>query len=105
MLRYRPGDEYRPHLDTLPGVANQRAVTVLTYLNDGYAGGQTCFTELGITVEGKRGDALVFVNIDDDGLPDPRLRHAGLPVVQGTKWLASRWIRQAPYDSWSDRPA
>ena len=103
VLRYTPGDEYKPHLDTLPGVPNQRAVTVLTYLNDGYAGGATAFTELGLAFEGKRGDVLVFDNVDGEGRPDPRTRHAGAPVTKGVKWLCSRWIRAAPYDPWTDK--
>ena len=103
VLRYQPGDEYRPHLDTLPAATNQRAVTVLTYLNDGYAGGGTAFTELGLAFEGKRGDVLVFDNVDGEGRPDPRARHAGLPVTRGVKWLCSRWIRAVPHDPWTDR--
>ncbi|MFY0022539.1 hypothetical protein ABTQ05_21660, partial [Acinetobacter baumannii] len=33
ILRYRPGQQYRPHLDTLPGERNQRVATMLIYLN------------------------------------------------------------------------
>lgn len=103
VLRYQPGDEYRAHLDTLPGVDNQRHTTVLTYLNDDYDGGATLFTESGLTVKGKRGDVLVFRNLDSAGRPDPATRHAGTPVTRGTKWLSSCWIRQYAYDSWSAR--
>ncbi|HPU16546.1 MAG TPA: 2OG-Fe(II) oxygenase, partial [Polymorphobacter sp.] len=103
VLRYQPGDEYRAHLDTLPGVDNQRHTTVLTYLNDDYDGGATVFTESGLEVKGKRGDVLVFRNLDSAGQLDPVTRHAGTPVTQGTKWLSSCWIRQRAYDSWSAR--
>ncbi|MGL4540908.1 MAG: 2OG-Fe(II) oxygenase [Polymorphobacter sp.] len=103
VLRYHPGDEYRPHLDTLPGVDNQRHTTVLTYLNDDYGGGATVFTESGLEVQGKRGDVLVFRNLDSAGRPDPATRHAGAPVTRGTKWLSSCWIRQRAYDSWGAR--
>lgn len=102
MLRYAPGQEYRPHVDALPGVANQRLWTMLVYLNDGYRGGETDFPELGITIGGAMGDALLFRNLDDDGRPDPLTRHAGLPVTSGTKWLATRWIRQAAYHPWDE---
>lgn len=105
MLRYAPGEEYRPHLDALDGVANQRLWTMLVYLNDGYAGGETRFDELAIAAKGEAGDALIFRNADADGRSDQRTRHAGLPVTSGVKWLATRWIREAPYSPWEEARA
>lgn len=99
VLRYRGGQEYRPHFDALPGAANQRSLTALIYLNEDYAGGETLFDRLELSVRGRMGDALVFDNIDAEGLGDERSRHAGLPVSGGEKWLATRWIRQRPYDA------
>ena len=99
LLRYAVGQQYKPHLDTLPGVDNQRAVTVLLYLNDAFAGGETWFKG-GLTLRGRTGDAIVFRNLDD-GQIDRRTEHAGLPVTSGTKWLATRWIRQRSFDPWS----
>jgi prolyl 4-hydroxylase len=93
VLRYQPGQQYRPHLDALPGLENQRVMTALVYLNDDYRGGETAFTRLGKTVKGQKGDVLVFRNIRPDGSPDPLSEHAGLPVTSGVKYLASRWIR------------
>jgi len=101
VLHYAPGQQYRPHLDALPHTANQRTHTVLIYLNQGYAGGGTQFLENGMTVAGKLGDAILFRNVLADGAPDPRSRHAGLPVQTGTKWLATRWIRAHAHDVWS----
>jgi prolyl 4-hydroxylase len=98
ILRYTPGQEFKPHFDALPGVTNQRVLTALCYLNDGYAGGETVFPELGITVRGQAGDVLFFGNADAGGRGDPRTKHAGLPVTAGVKWLASRWIRQRDFD-------
>lgn len=100
MLRYSPGQEYRPHIDALPGAANQRLWTVLVYLNDGYDGGETVFPDLGLRFRGNVGDALVFRNLTDDCRPDVRTRHAGLPVTGGVKWLATRWIRSSAYSPW-----
>ena len=102
VLRYARSEEYRPHIDALPGVANQRIWTVLLYLNQGYDGGATQFDLAEVEFRGSEGDALVFRNVDDDGRPDPRTRHAGLPVTGGTKWLATRWIRAAAYHPWTD---
>ena len=94
VLRYRPGQEYRPHFDALPATDNQRILTMLVYLNTGYGGGETKFLASGLTFKGEPGDALLFWNADGKGSPDPDARHAGLPVTSGEKLLASRWIRQ-----------
>ena len=97
ILRYTPGQEFRPHLDAIAGADNQRQWTALIYLNDAFGGGETTFPEIGITMIGRPGDCLIFRVCAPDGTADQRLRHAGLPVTQGVKWLASRWIRQRPY--------
>jgi prolyl 4-hydroxylase len=99
ILRYTEGQEYKPHMDVVPGEANQRAWTVLVYLNDGYAGGSTRFHLLGVEFAGRTGDALVFTSLDANGRPDPRSRHAGLPITGGVKWLATRWIRSRPFEA------
>ena len=101
VLHYTPGQQYRMHMDALPTTKNQRTGTVLIYLNEGYIGGETTFEASGLTVAGRGGAALWFSNVTPDGAPDPRTRHAGLPVSQGVKWLATRWIRARPFDVWT----
>jgi prolyl 4-hydroxylase len=97
VLRYQGGQQYRPHLDGVAGDANQRMLTALVYLNDGYAGGETQFVRIGLTFRGGKGDALIFANALPDGSCDARALHAGLPVLSGEKYLASRWIRARPF--------
>lgn len=97
VLQYVPGDEYRPHMDALPAEPNQRVITILVYLSDGYAGGETFFPQTGLSFRGEVGDALLFRNTTADGRSDPASLHAGLPVTQGTKLIASRWIREQPF--------
>ena len=94
LLRYGPGQEYRPHLDAVPGLANQRILTALIYLNSDYAGGETHFTKAGVTVRGQLGDLLIFANVAG-GAIDTATEHRGMPVSRGTKFIASRWIRAA----------
>lgn len=101
MLRYRGEQEYRPHCDALPRSGNLRHWTVLLYLNDEYVGGETEFPLLGIKVRGSAGDMLRFCNVDDCGRSNPLSRHAGLPVTSGTKYIATRWIREKPYHPWA----
>jgi prolyl 4-hydroxylase len=101
ILRYTPGQEYKPHTDSMPGEANQRVWTMLVYLSDDYEGGATTFPQTGLEFRGAVGDALIFCNIDATGRPEPASLHAGLPVTQGVKWLATRWIRARPYHPWA----
>jgi prolyl 4-hydroxylase len=96
VLRYSPGQEYKPHEDAIPGLTNQRIMTMLVYLNDDFEGGETRFTKIELTIRPRRGDGLLFHNSGADGKPDPMVEHAGLPVQRGVKLLASRWIRQRP---------
>lgn len=98
VMRYTRGQEYKPHLDALAGLRQQRAWTAITYLNDDYEGGATVFPELSISVRGRTGDVLIFSNIDGSGRADFRMRHSGLPVTAGAKWIATRWIRQGRHD-------
>jgi prolyl 4-hydroxylase len=93
ILRYQPGQEYRPHFDWLD-VGNRRVMTALIYLNDDYGGGETAFTKVGLKVKGRPGDVMVFRSQGPDGKLDPLTEHAGLPVLRGTKYLGSRWIRE-----------
>ena len=97
ILRYDVGQQYRNHFDFLPGAENQRMMTGLVYLNEGYEGGETAFIKADFMVKGRKGDALVFRNIMPDRRADPMAEHAGLPVTKGVKLLASLWMRERPY--------
>lgn len=105
VLRYEPGQEYRPHRDyrspeslrlDVPEAGN-RARTICVYLNEPEAGGETQFPVAGVTVEPQAGRAVIFDNLLEDGSPDVDSLHAGLPVQQGEKWLATLWLRQGHY--------
>jgi len=94
ILRYRPGQEFKPHFDCTEDTANQRVLTMLVYLNEDYSGGETVFLKTGLKVKGRTGDGLLFHNALPDGRPDRNSLHAGLPVTAGEKLIASRWIHQ-----------
>ena len=105
VLRYEPGQEYRPHRDYLPPEsmerdrpgAGNRSRTICVYLNDVDAGGATTFPHANLRIEPRAGDAIVFDNLDVSGTPDTTSLHAGLAVERGVKWLATLWFRQRPY--------
>ena len=105
VLRYQPGEQYRPHRDYLnPGSlqrdrpqAGNRARSICAYLSPVVSGGETDFPLAGVRVAPVPGSAVIFDNLAPDGHPDPRSLHAGLPVVEGEKWLATLWLRQQRY--------
>jgi hypothetical protein len=106
LMRYRPGEEFRPHHDALdpaqPGTAadlrrrGQRMGTFLLYLNEDYEGGETDFPAAGLSFRGRTGDALFFANVTREGQLDPLSLHAGRPPASGEKWILSQWIRDRP---------
>jgi hypothetical protein len=114
VLHYKAGDYFAPHFDFWEPNAQghamtlrdygQRAFTVLVYLNDDLEGGETEFLRLGLRHRGKKGDALVFRNVDAQGQPDRRTFHAGRPPTQGEKWLLSTWIRDKAPLGYGDGP-
>lgn len=106
LLRYQPGQEYRPHRDSLPpshytpvaqGGAGQRVRTAIAYLNTPEAGGGTQFPLLQREVPARAGQLLRFDSIQPDGRPETDSLHAGAPVKQGLKWICTLWLRERPY--------
>lgn len=104
VLQYPLNGEYRPHHDYFdadsPGGkaaldrGGQRVATVIMYLNTPQKGGETSFPKTSIQVTAKKGDAVFFHNVLPSGEEDPLTLHAGNPVLEGEKWIATRWIRK-----------
>jgi hypothetical protein len=104
VLHYAVGEQFVPHVDFFDptiasqaqeiATAGQRVATGLLYLNDeGLEGGETDFPRLGIRHRGRKGDVLVFFNVDAEGQSDRRTLHAGLAPTAGEKWVLSQWFR------------
>ena len=59
------------------------------------AGGETAFPKgadgLGFKVAPKKGNAVLFYNLLEDGNGDDLALHAALPAIEGEKWLANFW--------------
>jgi prolyl 4-hydroxylase len=106
VLRYRPGAMYRPHFDYFdpahPGTAavlargGQRLGTLLMYLNEPVRGGATIFPDAGLEITPVKGHALFFAYAQPD--PATGTLHGGAPVVEGEKWVATKWLRESPFD-------
>jgi hypothetical protein len=99
-VQYDVGQEYREHFDNRAGSVHLRAATVIIYLGDCTHGGATYFPKGlggqkdGIRVRPKRGRCLVFWSRREDGTEDAASLHAAEPVLKGTKWIATRWLRE-----------
>lgn len=106
ILNYAGGGEYRPHFDYFPdntggrvhtAKGGQRTITVIMYLNDVKAGGATVLPDINLSVYPKKGSALYFSYVNSKGQVDPSTLHGGSPVVDGEKWIATKWIREKVY--------
>lgn len=104
LMHYEPGQQFQVHSDFFDEdmhpeeirLRGQRIATLLIYLNDDYDAGETEFVRANIRFKGRRGDALLFVNVGAAGKADPSTFHAGLPPTRGEKWLFSQWVRDKP---------
>lgn len=105
VLRYRPGAEYKPHYDYFdpaqPGTptilkrGGQRVGTLVMYLNDPKVGGGTTFPDVGLEVAAVKGNAVFFSY--DRAHPSTKTLHGGAPVVEGEKWVATKWMREGVF--------
>lgn len=103
VVRYEPGQEYKPHLDAFDWSngkhalaqydGRQREATILVYLDAPEAGGETVFPELGLRVAPIPRAALFWRNVRPDGSIDRRTLHGGAPVMRGVKYAANLWFR------------
>ena len=104
LLRYEPGQYYVQHHDyidhQLERPCGVRILTFFLYLNDvcdeedkGECGGGTAFPELNITVQPKKGSALLWPSVLDDkpNEKDERTDHEALVVKKGIKYGANAW--------------
>jgi prolyl 4-hydroxylase len=106
ILRYRVGQQYRPHHDymdpALPGApaflarGGQRVASLVMYLNTPTGGGATDFPEIGLEVAALKGNAVFFSY--DRPHPATKSLHGGMPVTDGEKWVATKWLRVARHD-------
>jgi len=105
VLRYRPGAEYKPHYDYFdpaqPGTptilkrGGQRVASIVCYLNTPTRGGATIFPDVQLDVAPVKGNAVFFSY--DRAHPATRSLHGGAPVIEGEKWVATKWLREGRF--------
>jgi prolyl 4-hydroxylase len=106
VLRYRPGAEYRPHHDYFDPVhpgsqavlkrGGQRVGTVVMYLNMPGKGGATTFPDVELEIAPIKGNAVFFSY--ERPHPGTRTLHGGAPVIEGEKWVATKWLRESRFE-------
>jgi prolyl 4-hydroxylase len=105
LLRYEEGQFYGTHNDYNPHereyIQGVRILTFFLYLNDVEEGGGTNFPGLDLTVESKRGRALIWPSVLDENPNemDPRTNHQALPVIRGRKYGANAWLHQRDFET------
>ena len=107
--RYAPGQQFRAHHDyfhesesywqKVKQYGGQRTWTAMIYLNDVTEGGATWFPQAGIKVAPKRGLLLAWNNMKPDGSPNDKTLHEGMPVVEGVKYIVTKWFREGNWVS------
>jgi len=103
VLRYEQGQKYTVHHDygiediKLP--CGPRILTFFLYLSDVEEGGHTAFPSLNISVQPRRGSALLWPSTLDSNpeLQDIRTMHEAKPVIKGSKYAANSWIHLYEY--------
>lgn len=106
VLRYGPGAQYEPHYDYFdparPGAevalrrGGQRVASLVIYLNTPTQGGATTFPDAHLEVAPIKGNAVYFSY--DRPHPMTGTLHGGAPVVEGEKWVATKWLRERRHD-------
>ena len=98
LVRYtNPKAEYQLHHDHggfYGKDTEHRTWTMLIFLNDVPAGGNTAFPKVELEVTPRAGDALVWSNIKENGEVDPDMVHMGKPPTREgvEKYAVNVWF-------------
>lgn len=96
---YKLKNEFKDHVDAFDRETDhqfwkngQRTWTVMIYLNDVPKGGTTEFKKLKEECVPKKGRAVVWSSLNEDGSIDHDTLHCGTPVLEGEKWITTTWF-------------
>jgi prolyl 4-hydroxylase len=102
---YKKGKQFKAHYDYFdPDIKEefeehmknrgQRTWTFMVYLNKVKEGGATEFINMGPTsITPETGKALIWYNLDSQGKGNPQTMHRGTPVIEGEKYIITKWFR------------
>ena len=83
MHKYEIGEKFLEHFDWFnpesdPSyLTGQRIWTSMVYLNDDFEGGNTRFINLDINIKPKKGTAIIWANIDENGMENEECKSIG----------------------------
>jgi prolyl 4-hydroxylase len=105
--RYAPNQQFRAHCDyfhesseywpRMLETGGQRTWTAMAYLNNVEEGGATWFPRAGIRFKPKRGLLVIWNNMMPDGTPNYDTIHEGTRVIEGTKYIVTKWFREGAW--------
>ncbi|KAH7975880.1 prolyl 4-hydroxylase subunit alpha-1 [Rhipicephalus sanguineus] len=107
VLNYAAGGHYNEHTDPLETEEDEgdRLATLLVYLSEVKEGGSTAFPKANLSIRPRRGSALFWFNLKQEPAASSRqidysTTHGSCPVLRGSKWIATLWIREwsQPWD-------
>lgn len=113
---YEPNGKFNEHYDAcvdpdpksceiMNHGSGERRATLLVYLNDDFGGGETEFVDMGVKIKPEKGKGILFWDTDDDEKIIPESKHRGNPVLNGHKWICTKWVHQRVWqDNLTDRP-
>ncbi|XP_034486712.1 prolyl 4-hydroxylase subunit alpha-2-like [Drosophila innubila] len=104
ILNYGLGGHYFSHYDYFnisteidpESQKNERVATVLFYFTEVEQGGGTVFPKLQQIFNPQPGMAVFWYNLHDDGTPNNKTLHGACPVLVGSKWVMTQWIKLYP---------
>ncbi len=104
LQRYRVGEQFKAHTDYFSPQSEEyvrfatergnRTWTFMVYLNEVKLGGGTQFVSIKKTIQPRQGMAVVWNNRLPSGEVNPETLHAGLPVLEGEKFVITKWFRE-----------
>ncbi|WP_404338303.1 2OG-Fe(II) oxygenase [Sphingomonas sp. MMS12-HWE2-04] len=105
--RYAVDQQFRAHCDyfhessaywpRMKETGGQRTWTAMAYLNNVPEGGATWFPRAGIRFKPKRGMLVIWNNMLPDGTPNYDTIHEGMRVLEGTKYIVTKWFREGAW--------
>ena len=101
--KYEVSQEFKAHTDyftpntkeyaEFAADQGQRTWTFMIYLNDTPKGGETNFVNIDKAFSPKKGMAVIWNNLLADGSTNEATMHHGCPVIEGTKYIVTKWFR------------
>lgn len=106
---YQEGQYFKSHQDFFSGPAydkhclasGNRSHTLMVYLNDGFEGGGTNFSNLNTIVKPEQGKAVAWQNMSEGECLENAM-HEGMPITKGKKYIITSWWRENTWNGAQD---